>query len=68
MLVFCYVSEMLTNIKECKMHVVQLNTRVPDSLKAFLTEQAKLEGRSLNNYVVQVFKELKDSKNKSAKA
>lgn len=50
------------------MHVVQLNTRVPDSLKAFLTEQAKLEGRSLNNYVVQVFKELKDSKNKSAKA
>lgn len=50
------------------MEVVQLNTRVPDSLKAFLAEQARLEGRSLNNYVVQVFKELKDSKQESAKA
>ena len=50
------------------MNVVQLNTRVPDSLKVFLEEQAKLEGRSLNNYVVQVFKELKDLKQKSTKA
>ena len=50
------------------MKVVQLNTRVPDSLKVFLEEQAKLEGRSLNNYVVQVFKELKNLKQKSAKA
>lgn len=48
---------------------VQLNTRMPDALKAFLVEQAKKEGRSLNNYLVRHFEELRIKlANESAKA
>lgn len=42
-----------------KMNAVQMNTRVPEELKLFLLEQAKKEGRSLNNYLVRHFEELK---------
>ncbi|ENJ4733644.1 Arc family DNA-binding protein [Acinetobacter baumannii] len=41
------------------MDVVQMNTRMPEELKEFLLEQAKKEGRSLNNYLVRHFEELK---------
>lgn len=63
MLALCYVSEMLTkawneNMGE-KMNAVQMNTRMPEELKLFLLEQAKKEGRSLNNYLVRHFAELK---------
>lgn len=48
---------------------VQLNTRMPYVLKEFLVEQAKKEGRSLNNYLVHHFEELRRGLNKeSAKA
>lgn len=51
------------------MKEVQLNTRMPDSLKAFLVEQAKKEGRSLNNYLVRHFEEMKTKfSNENAKA
>lgn len=41
------------------MNAVQMNTRMPEELKLFLLEQAKKEGRSLNNYLVRHFEELK---------
>lgn len=41
------------------MNAVQMNTRMPEELKAFLLAQAKKEGRSLNNYLVRHFEELK---------
>ncbi|WP_312102097.1 hypothetical protein [Acinetobacter venetianus] len=41
------------------MNAVQMNTRVPEELKLFLLEQAKKEGRSLNNYLVRHFEELR---------
>lgn len=48
---------------------VQVNTRMPESLKAFLVEQAKKDGRSLNSYLVRHFEELKNKlKSESAKA
>lgn len=51
------------------MKEVQLNTRMPDSLKSFLVDQAKKEGRSLNNYLVRHFEEMKSKLSKeSAKA
>lgn len=61
MLAFCYVSVMLTCIfaKGDEMNAVQMNTRLPEELKEFLLEQAKKEGRSLNNYLVRHFEELK---------
>lgn len=42
-----------------EMNAVQMNTRLPEELKEFLLEQAKKEGRSLNNYLVRHFEELK---------
>lgn len=41
------------------MNAVQMNTRLPEELKLFLLEQAKKEGRSLNNYLVRHFEELR---------
>ncbi|NIE95190.1 Arc family DNA-binding protein [Acinetobacter sp. Tr-809] len=41
------------------MNAVQMNTRMPEELKQFLLAQAKKEGRSLNNYLVRHFEELK---------
>lgn len=52
-----------------EMNVVQMNIRVPKEVKAFLLEQAKKEGRSLNNYLVRYFEDLKnESKQENAKA
>lgn len=50
------------------MNQTQLNTRMPKDLKDFLMDQAKKEGRSLNNYLVRHFEELKKQKQESAKA
>lgn len=50
------------------MNLVQMNNRVPEELKAFLMEQAKKEGRSLNNFIVKKLEELKLQQQKSAKA
>lgn len=50
------------------MEQAQLNTRMPKDLKDFLIGQAKKEGRSLNNYLVRHFEELKKQQEQSAKA
>lgn len=51
------------------MNVVQMNNRVPEELKLFLMEQAKKEGRSLNNFLIKHFTDLKEkSMKESAKA
>ena len=51
------------------MNVVQMNNRVPEDIKLFLMEQAKKEGRSLNNFLIKHFTELKEqASSKSAKA
>ncbi|EOQ68835.1 MULTISPECIES: Arc family DNA-binding protein [Acinetobacter calcoaceticus/baumannii complex] len=50
------------------MNAVQLNTRMPEEIKAFLIEQAKKEGRSLNNYLVRHFEELKVKSTDNKKA
>jgi len=51
------------------MDTVQMNTRIPKDLKSFLMNQAEKEGRSLNGYLVNHFKELKQQKSEeSAKA
>ncbi|MDN8336432.1 Arc family DNA-binding protein [Acinetobacter baumannii] len=51
------------------MNAVQMNTRMPQELKLFLLEQAKKEGRSLNNYLVKHFEDLKKKiSQESAKA
>lgn len=35
----------------------QYNLRLPQDLKFFLTEQAKKDGRSLNNFIVKTLEE-----------
>ena len=38
---------------------LQYNLRMPEELKNFLKEQAKKDGRSLNNFLVNTLKDLK---------
>lgn len=40
--------------------ITQLNIRIPQEMKQFLSEEAKKDERSLNSYVLQVFKKLKE--------
>lgn len=46
----------------------QYNLRLPQDLKDFLAEQAKKDGRSLNNFIVKNLEELKLKQQASAKA
>lgn len=49
-------------------YITQLNLRIPYEIKHFLSEQAKKDGRSLNNYMVRHFEELKEKLTHEAKA
>lgn len=44
------------------------NLRLPQDLKGFLAEKAKEDGRSLNNFIVELLKEFKDKQQENAKA
>lgn len=46
----------------------QYNLRLPQELKGFLAEQAKKDGRSLNNFIVKNLEELKQKLIQEAKA
>ena len=46
----------------------QYNLRLPPDLKVFLAEQAKKDGRSLNNFIVKNLEELKLKLEGNAKA
>lgn len=46
----------------------QYNLRLPQDLKGFLAEQAKKDGRSLNNFIVKSLEELKLKLQENAKA
>ena len=49
--------------------MVQLNIRTSQEAKEYLAKKAKEDGRSLNNYVDQLFKKMaQDEKNLGAKA
>lgn len=48
-------------------NITQLNVRVPQEIKGFLQEEAKKDERSLNSYIVKIFKTLKEQ-SKEAKA
>lgn len=67
MLAFCYVSKTIAN-RAKEMNQIQLNTRLPKEIKVFLAEQAKKEGRSLNNYLVRHFEELMKKEKRDAEA
>ncbi|WOE40075.1 toxin-antitoxin system HicB family antitoxin [Acinetobacter chinensis] len=43
---------------------IQLNIRISKEMKLFLVEQAKNDGRSLNNFIVKTFEELKVNQKK----
>ena len=46
----------------------QYNLRLPTDLKVFLAEEAKKDGRSLNNFIVTNLEKLKLKLQESAKA
>ena len=46
----------------------QYNLRLPTDLKVFLAEEAKEDGRSLNNFIVTNLEKLKLKLQESAKA
>ncbi|WP_180047443.1 MULTISPECIES: Arc family DNA-binding protein [unclassified Acinetobacter] len=46
----------------------QYNLRLPSDLKCFLVEEAKKDGRSLNNFIVKNLEQLKLKIQESAKA
>ena len=46
----------------------QYALRLPQDLKDFLAEQAKKDGRSLNNFIVKNLEELKQKLSQEAKA
>ena len=48
-------------------NITQLNVRVPQEIKDFSQEGAKKDERSLNSYIVKIFKTLKEQ-SKEAKA
>lgn len=70
MLSFCYVSKILATTKEETMYdnVIQFNLRIPKDLKDYLAEQAKKDGRSLNNFMVKSLQEMKLKQQENAKA
>ena len=50
-----------------RQNITQLTVRVPQEIKDFLQEGAKKDERSLNSYIVKIFKTLKEQ-SKEAKA
>lgn len=49
-------------------NVIQFNLRIPKDLKGYLAEQAKKDGRSLNNFMVKSLQEMKLKQQENAKA
>lgn len=43
-----------------KQNITQLNVRIPQEIKEFLSNEAKKDDRSLNSFILHVFKKLKE--------